>query len=436
MKVTEDSFANLVLELIDENPFAVRSLFRILRIVYTGTVPTLAVTCRAEPELLVNLEFVEKHCKTESHIKALLCHEFLHVLLRHTEEQGPYSLARHLAFDAVINAIIHRQLGPNFSSLMATYYADQQWPRQLLRPPREGELRDRALTGRVTIWRALYEGQLIADDVAAIASGLAAVSLSAEMLKQLLGNHDELGQSLSAEVKGALDQALKEMNGSGVWRAPRSRGVGADAYETLRAVEPPSRRDWQRTVAKLLRRHLSPDRQSRQRETTSRPFLLPVLSTSDRRAFLRSTWSHFLPDARWEGTGSVPVGTAQLYFDVSGSMNHELAALSGLLGSLSRWIRRPFWAFSDKVAPAVIRNGFLRTSTSGGTSLACVLEHVARTKPSAAVIVTDGIVGNVDREMLGRCRATRLHVLISADGSPAAIAKASLPWTKLSEVPR
>ncbi len=38
-------------------------------------------------------------------------------------------------------------------------------------------------------------------------------------------------------------------------------------------------------------------------------------------------------------------------------MNAEMGLLIALLAKLSRWIRRPFWAFSDEVAPAMIENG-------------------------------------------------------------------------------
>ena len=50
-----------------------------------------------------------------------------------------------------------------------------------------------------------------------------------------------------------------------------------------------------------------------------------MLSTSDRRAFLRATWSPFLPEAQWGATALRPEGRAQVYLDVSGSMNADAA---------------------------------------------------------------------------------------------------------------
>jgi hypothetical protein len=75
----------LLAELIDENPFAIRALLRISTTELSATVPTAAVTCEARPRLLVNLSFVSEHCHTEAQVKAVICHEFLHILLRHTE---------------------------------------------------------------------------------------------------------------------------------------------------------------------------------------------------------------------------------------------------------------------------------------------------------------------------------------------------------------
>ena len=107
--MTEPRFRDLVRELLDENPFALRPFLKVAGLRFTDEVPTMAVTCRASPELLVNLGFATEHCEADVEVKAVLVHEFLHIILRHTEERGPITPAEHLATDAVINAIIHRQ---------------------------------------------------------------------------------------------------------------------------------------------------------------------------------------------------------------------------------------------------------------------------------------------------------------------------------------
>ena len=139
--MTPQRFRTLIAELVDENPFAIRAVLKILEVEFTERVPTMAVTREHRPRLLVNLSFVKEHCATDDHVKAVICHEFLHVLLCHTEDKRPLTPARHLAFDAVINAIIHRTFGPSFSSMMGKYYAEADDIRRILRPMNREELR-------------------------------------------------------------------------------------------------------------------------------------------------------------------------------------------------------------------------------------------------------------------------------------------------------
>ncbi|MEO2161559.1 MAG: hypothetical protein ABGY29_03445, partial [bacterium] len=125
-RFTEENFHSVYSELIEENPLAVRAVLKILKVEFTNRVPTLAVTLEERPRLLVNLEFITEHCRRgkridEKFVKAVICHEFLHVLLRHTEKFNVLSPERHIALDAVINAIIHRDLGSGYSDFMRRY---------------------------------------------------------------------------------------------------------------------------------------------------------------------------------------------------------------------------------------------------------------------------------------------------------------------------
>lgn len=453
--MNEQHFLSVYHELIDENPFAVRAVLKILDVTFTDTVPTLAVTCEDRPRLLVNLDFISSHCRTEEQVKAVVTHEFLHVLLRHTERIGPLTKARHIAFDAVINAIIHRTCGPTWSSLMSEYYADAKGIAKLLRPYTEAEDRDfssrwRTATAWERAWRGLYSGQLVADDIAELAEDLAAEdpfgatsaagspekTAAHDPSKGLLGNHHDLGKGLDAQLQDALQQALREMNGSGIWRnQPKGWGNGADLAQI--EVEGKSLiRQWERETIAILKRHLVPDRSAKKREYRDQELLLPVLSSRDRRAFVRATWDPILPQARWLIASKQQTGTAQVYLDVSGSMNEEMPRLIALLGRLSPYIRRPFWAFSDRVAPARIEHGRLVTQTTGGTSMACVLRHVVAERPAAAVIVTDGFIEKVEPKLVQDALSrSRIHVIVSRHGSPREVEDAGLPYTQLKRFP-
>ena len=266
----------LMHELMDENPFAIRAVLKILAVEFTDAVPTLAVTNEPQPRLLINLEFIDQHCRTEEHVKALLCHEFLHVLLRHTDEQGAPTRARHLALDAVINAIIHRQLGETYSSLMSSYYGKVQGLAKMLRPMTRDELgqygagassnRYPPVPSWWKAWAGLYAGRLLADDLEQLArdlsqSGGGRTSAAGEggdaalpSLESLLGNHED-DAPLSEALQQALDRARKELNGGGIWRNP---GPGANPYELLVTPKHAAIAEWQARTLQVLRKHLEP----------------------------------------------------------------------------------------------------------------------------------------------------------------------------------
>lgn len=64
-----------------------------------------------------------------------------------------------------------------------------------------------------------------------------------------------------------------------------------------------------------------------------------------------------------------------------------------------------------------------------------MLEHVARTRPRAAVIVTDGYVEPIDPAAVAPTRATRLHAVVTRDGDPSALCRAGIPYSHLERLP-
>ena len=434
--MTPERFACIVRELLDENPFAIRPFLKVARVRFTDAVPTLAVSREAAPELLVNLGFVAKHCRTDAEVRAVILHEFLHILLRHTEGSGPLSPAEHLAMDAVINALIHRHVGPEASAMMSRYYHRATGVERLLRPPRPAT-RSTSLSPQIErAWVALYAGHLVVDDIRELAETLLPDARTfAFGPGELLGNHEEMGRPLPDALEQALNESMRTMDGGGIWRAPKSRGLGIPSYENLFHGANDAVRAWESTTLRLLREYLRPDAASQATRPVPTTNLLPVLSPRDRRAFVQTLWSPFLPISRWEFDVERPLGTAQIYLDVSGSMNAEMPLVIGLLNRLRRFIRMPFWAFSTEVAPARIKGGALQTRTTGGTSLACVLQHVARTRPESVVIVTDGYIETIARSQVALTASTRIHALVTRDGSAKELQQAGIAYTQLPKVP-
>jgi hypothetical protein len=455
--MNERLFRAIVAELIDENSFACRALLKIVSIKFTEQVPTLAVTTGDKPHMLVNLAFVQEHCETECHVKAVVCHEFLHVLLRHTDRVAPVTGADHLALDAVINALIHRELGAQYSDFMQKYYANEKGLRRLLRPWFDDEICEYGMHRHQQdrIWAALYQGKLVVDDIRDLAKDLTPSGRTKPPQGGWLGNHTEnedaaagapkegsaggdrhVASDLSPIVVEALNRSLKSMNGEGIWRAPKSRGVGAHAYANQVQALDDGVELWRRKAWNVLRKHLAPDPRAPRTENVLVDCRLPVLSPGDRRSFARALWSPLLPDAIWKTPRRISGGTAQVYLDVSGSMSAEMPLIVALLARLGKHIRQPLWAFSDVVAPAVIKHNRLYADTTGGTSISCVLQHVATTRPGSAVIVTDGYIETLDSRLLTKTAATRLHAIVTRDGSPHSLARAGIPYTQLGSLPQ
>jgi hypothetical protein len=326
---------------------------------------------------------------------------------------------------------------------MSRYYVRAEGPMQLLRPPRPAEEKRNTAKDAPQLlraWDALYGGRLVADDIEALAADFdpllaAAGGEGAFVVGSLLGDHQGMGQRIDGQLADALGDVMARMNGSGIWRSPRSRGVGAMTYQAVFPVADQRVLRWERTTLAILRRYLTPDPRSRPIEERPRDYSVPMLSPGDRRAFLRTLWDPFLPEARWQASTQKRTGSAQVYLDVSGSMNLEMPAMVRLLSRLSAHIRRPFWAFSDQVAPAVIERGQLRCDTSGGTSLSCVLEHLAKTRPEAAVIVTDGYVEKVPPALVSAIGGVRLHALVTRNGDPSMLRAAGIPYSQLERLP-
>ncbi len=439
MQITEQHFNSILLELIDENPIASRGILRVSEVEFTTDVPTLAIRITGKPKLCVNLDFVSEHCHNETHVKSVVIHEFLHVLLNHTERFKRMTPALNLALDAVINAIIHRTLGSEYSDMMSTYYGDAKGRVRLLRQMADGEQGKRGADPENDrfneIWKSLYEGKLVVDDLIDIAESIGDQGEDDLSLDEgtFLGNHSPErndGEEISPEVEAALRETLSSMTGAGIWRKPFDRGVGLQYGGMEVSAAERAMHLWEKEAVKVLTRCVTPDRNSIF-EHEPQPISLPVLNEGDKRGFLRSLWSPFLPDIVWNTEKKVRRGTTQIYLDVSGSMNHEMDALVSLIWRLRRFIRLPFWAFSDTVEPAEIRNGRLVTSTTGGTSMDAVLRHVALTRPGKAVVITDGYIENCDRDLIKAVSGQDIRAIVSRDGSPAQLERAGIPYSQL-----
>lgn len=456
IRFDRDHFETVLADFVEENPLACQGILSVARLVFTTEVPTLAVTLRDDPPLLlVNPEFIAEHAETEDDLRAMLLHEFLHVLLGHTKIFKKNDPATNLALDAVINHIVQRELGDEAGEFFRRFYQPKsdEDPLWLLRPHAPGDIRPRdEQAARCTesnyffpqsglhwnraqvihmIRRGLASAKVLADDVLDLLDSLDIV-LPGEVL--FLGGHKEQGDMHPAN-RARLERLFKELDGDGIFRRPFDHGIGPAPAAGEWASSDPHRK-WRIATVKILRRLLQPDPRSRPVHEGMLSYCLPVATSRDRRAALRSLWNPILPEFEWSADRFKPGGRVNVYLDVSGSMNEELNLLTGLLWQLRNWIRSPFHAFSNGVSPARIVDGKLQTDTTGGTCFNDVLEHILEKRPGKSLIITDGYIEQPDSRLLSQLHALgeEIHVLVSANGSRGVFEDRSITCTPLPRI--
>lgn len=445
MQIDRDYFRSLLQETIDENPLACRAVLSLCRIDFTESVQTLAVSLGKPSVLHVNLGFLQRHCETEKHVKAVLIHEFLHILLGHTLKFKKMTAALNLALDAVINAVIHRKLGEEYSSMMAAYYREADGLLRLLRPPNGAEKaavygarwHQYACDPLLLLQEEVYAGKALADDVLSIANSMGAKITEVLLAGRpsLLGDHDrdpaEL-EKLDPADEHKLKQALVVLDAKGIFSDQDATKPQILSRAPLQNSMPVS---WRAKTSPILRRLIVPDPRSRLTLPQTRTYLAPVLNVSDRRGALRALWSPLIPEISWDTVHPQPAGSVQVYLDVSGSMNPFLEALVALLSGFSSYIRKPLWAFSTQVHPARIVGGELQTSSTGGTMLGCVYRHIRQTRPRKALIVTDGFIDDSSASACPRDICT-IEAIIPHDGHDTILVKQhKIPTIRLAKLP-
>jgi hypothetical protein len=132
----------------------------------------------------------------------------------------------------------------------------------------------------------------------------------------------------------------------------------------------------------------------------------------------------------------VPAGNrVNVYVDVSGSVADLKGALYGAVLDCRQWINPAVHLFSGQVVDvslAQLHQGVC--STTDGTSIACVADHLRRHQVKRAVVLTDGYVGRptgTDRETL--CRVKLGVALTSGNSTRADLEEVTDYWSQLEE---
>ena len=407
-----DDLVRRVLDAVPARSHALGALLSLFRVEASEDVPTACVSCERRPVLRVNPHFVEEHCRTDAHLFLLVMHELHHVLLGHTRLFPRVTPAHNVAFDAVINALLSTRFPEEaYTSFFTSQYGDETGPLRLLAPPGKTKARPARLAA---LHQALYEGRATAEEVFhAIVTELEAVPIQ---LARLLGSHGGEGRwgtegPVDARVMDAIRRIVEK------WPPPEDPVRGRSLGDVLKNETLAPESDVDPAVLAATRQALlgAADRGTRRAERSEgpRPALLPLPDPADRRAGVARAlgtrpllYRSSLLDQRGRADGATHV-----YLDVSGSMDPWLAALYGALASLRRHVATDVHLFSTRVETVPLRALLegVRTTT-GGTDVACVLEHALAGRARRALLVTDGYVGQAPADLVRRAESKGLEI--------------------------
>lgn len=403
------------------------ALMKISRFEWSRRIETAGISCSDTPVLLLNPAFLDRHCVLHTDLRMLILHELHHILYGHHILCGDVTPAKNVAFDAVVNARLCRiWREPAHADFFRGLYGDAGFPAMLLCPapgwPCESGTPEKDLVERllregmdpqnaaraVDLRCRLYEpGSGVGyEEVLELLteSGVATPPL-------LLGNHmpHQDGQpdmesdggffllETARAVNGLLDK-LEHRNGG------CQPGRGCDFFSAEFAETNP-RAPFLEALRRVLvkagicrRGHSA--RYIRGRTATERESLTVIPDWRDRTVHAREALFG-APPLLYKHRGDAsrigwrPVTEAHVYLDVSGSMFGDLPWITAALRPLEHSGLCRIFLFSTKVAP--LPKGTIgrdALASTGGTDIACVLNHLLELPPPAqprkALVLTDG----------------------------------------------
>ena len=439
-----------VLDCFPSGSYSLSALLRVMDVVETREVETAAVECRVQPRLLMNPDFVATSAATPEKLLMLVMHELHHVLLGHTRLFPRATKVDNLVFDAVINALLCRMFpAAEHTAFFTDYYAFDQFPQCLLRPPHgwtpqrrtslPPPLRLPGFRPLAEVYRALYSPkgagyhelydalrQLISE---ALAAGV-----------KLLGDHRPNGsaEGLLDVRSPVLFEIVREIVER--WPQPPDPIAGRSLANLLRSKKVDiGRVASNRCVLRRLIRHvagLTGDGDHLRRRNKEFSNILTPIPAFDRRSIVLSSLGS--PVLLHQGSLKAPRQTrsgdrVHVYLDVSGSIGSFKASLYGAVLDCRELVYRQVHLFSTLVADLSLRQ--LREGscqTTDGTSIGCVAEHLRNHRVKRAVILTDGYVGRPRGEDARTLDRTILGVgLIPGNSTRSDLETVADYWTQL-----
>jgi hypothetical protein len=444
---------------------AFSKLLGLLSIEASERVPTACVTSGARSRLLVNPNFVARHCRTDEHLAMLVMHELYHVLLGHTRLYPRVTPAQNWAFDCLINAQLCRLFPePRYLSFFWQFTRDAKGPARLLGPPERwnpfmsnqptGASRwENPASGSLLLeelhWRLYSDESVTVAELFLLLESAGAGEIGDEPGEgsaqrrsddlgslPLLGNHGEDDAADGRDPSCTLHpEVLREVRDIVArWpmlevRSGRDQGADVRQYTVTLAER-------RRQTVAVLRRAVASVADAghglaRRHALAAQPVRAPVDAGRDRRAWLQRLLGAepLLFDAEVPARVATPVERVRVYLDVSGSMEAVLPALYAALLGCGDSVEPTVNGFSTAVAElslAQLRRGL--AFSTGGTDIACVATDMLRDRVRRALIVTDGWVGDLSARDVKALRERRVRVAVALTPSGDASFARRMGW--------
>lgn len=451
--------------------FQIEKLFGLLDIEYSDLTPTACVECRDTPKLLLNRQFVEEYCKDDGDLLLLILHELYHVILGHTRLFPRVDQIDNIAFDAVINSILAHTVGRSVGvGLFTKTNRWRDFPARLLRPPpgwpnctkkslkKLPEQQANVIhllynqTNESVTYHDLYSllRKALGKDVEATQSngrpkgkqsnaqkkrsqlteqslpsqgepskGLQNTQRPAGFKGMLLGNHEKSPES-GALLTKTIQRIAHDWPSPKIQISGRSGGRDAELFGLRSTLKPgaafikafrqvlhccgvsssrgPATYRSRLTLAEFVRESVLPDQRDRR--------VIALKSITGHAPLIYRT-----PDLQIRKRPT-RVPTVHVYLDISASMNSVIPYITAACREPFRRGELKMFAFSTIVrevkgpdlTKAKIENTF-------GTDINPVIEHFRslpiRLRPKVLLIVTDGYVGSVRKDLLPHLTKTR-----------------------------
>lgn len=360
--------------------------------------------------LLINPEFVEKHCKSEAHLLMLILHEAFHIILGHTRLFGKKAtFIDNLAFDAVVNASLCKLFPQKmYVSFFMGINPSSSFPGCLLRPI-EADTPKECL---VVLSRLYSSDTSTYEDIYSLIEDLW-VKLPHKEGYILLG--EEGRGEYSPYMKKWAKALSKSLLSSGEAKASLASSPLWKSY-----VPRPPEKEVVKKMKRLL--HYADIIPEKRKENVPIYGEIPIFSYGDRRAFLKEEisypllpiYTHPLKGRKKEEDGE----KALVYLDVSGSMEEALPSLLPLFASLLKKKRCLLYGFSSRVEElneeSLLEGEYL---TSGATDFDCIMDHYLSLEkpPRKILIISDGL-SSFSEEMKEKMKEKGLSLYVGYIG--------------------